>query len=98
MNSERRWLEALPKEDLDFLKEFILASGSLKELAKRYEISYPTVRVRLNRLIELVKVYSSDTPLTPLESELRILTVRGEISRSAAEKILRSYTKTIEAK
>ena len=88
----------MPKEDLDFLKQFVLVSGSLKELAKQYEISYPTVRARLNRLIALVKEYSSDVPLTPLESELRLLTVRGEISRSAAEQILKAHRKTVKTK
>jgi len=98
MDAEGKWTETLPKEDLAFLKEFVLVSGSLKELAKQYDISYPTVRARLNRLIALVKEYSSDVPLTPMESELRLMTVRGEISRSAAEQILKAHRKTIKTK
>ena len=35
-----------------FAMDFILASGSLKEMAAKYGISYPTVRARLDRLIE----------------------------------------------
>jgi hypothetical protein len=34
----------------------VLASGSLTELAQAYGISYPTVRLRLDRLIAKVKV------------------------------------------
>ena len=32
--TERRWLEHLSEEDLAFLKRFLLASGTLKELAR----------------------------------------------------------------
>ena len=45
-----RWLDALEDEDLSFIKRFVLASGSLKELASVYGISYPTVRLRLDRV------------------------------------------------
>ena len=31
---------------------FVLSSGSLKEMALRYRVSYPTVRNRLDELIE----------------------------------------------
>ena len=47
-----RWLDFLEEEDLSFIKRFVMASGSLKELAGAYGISYPTVRLRLDRLIE----------------------------------------------
>ena len=50
------WTAGLADEDLSFIKRFILASGSLKELAGVYGISYPTVRLRLDRLIEKVKL------------------------------------------
>ena len=46
----------LSEEDFHFIKRFILASGSLKELAKQYQVSYPTLRIRLNRLIEKINV------------------------------------------
>jgi hypothetical protein len=39
----------LTEEDLAFLKRFLMTSGSLKELAGAYGISYPTVRLRLDR-------------------------------------------------
>ena len=32
-------------------------SGSLKEVAKLYDVSYPTVRIKLDRLIEKIKLY-----------------------------------------
>ena len=51
-----RWVDALEEEDLWFIKRFVLASGSMKELASGYGISYPTVRLRLDRLIQKIKL------------------------------------------
>ena len=45
------WLVAMGPDDLQFVKRFLLASGSLKDLARQYEVSYPTIRSRLDRLI-----------------------------------------------
>lgn len=47
-----QWILALEPEDATFLKNFVLKSGSLKEIARLYEVSYPTVRLRLNKLIQ----------------------------------------------
>ena len=44
----------LEKEDFEFIKNFV-NSGSLKALAKYYEVSYPTVRNRLNSVIERIE-------------------------------------------
>jgi len=44
-------LARLPQEEQQFVIEFVKASGSLKEIARRYGVSYPTVRNRLNELI-----------------------------------------------
>lgn len=44
-------LARLGSEDQQFALAFILGSGSLKEMAKRYGVSYPTVRNRLDDLI-----------------------------------------------
>ncbi len=46
------WMENLDDEDISFIKRFILASGSLKEVAKEYNVTYPTVRLRLDKLIQ----------------------------------------------
>lgn len=40
-----------------FLLDFVLCGGSLKELAARRGVSYPTVRNRLDELIERLKTY-----------------------------------------
>ncbi len=48
-------LAKLPTEDQDFILQFIKASGSLKEMAKLLKLSYPTVRNRLDEVIERIK-------------------------------------------
>ncbi len=44
-------LARLNADDQEFVASFIRSSGSLKEMAKRYGVSYPIVRNRLNELI-----------------------------------------------
>ena len=33
------WMKELEEEDLVFIKKFVLASGSLKEVAKQYQVT-----------------------------------------------------------
>lgn len=42
---------ALTPEDEEFLLTFLIARGSLKEVQERLDLSYPTVRNRLDRLV-----------------------------------------------
>ncbi len=44
-------LSLLPYEDQRLIEEFILCDGKIKELAKRLGVSYPTMRLRLDRVI-----------------------------------------------
>jgi len=41
----------LSREDLEFILDFVRLSGSLKDLGKLRDQSYPTVRNRLNEII-----------------------------------------------
>jgi hypothetical protein len=52
-------LARLSAEDQLFLLDFIKASGSLKEMARLLRLSYPTVRNRLDEIIERVKLAES---------------------------------------
>ncbi len=42
----------MSKQDQEFILNFVKFSGSLKQMAKHLELSYPTVRNMLNDLIE----------------------------------------------
>jgi hypothetical protein len=48
-------LSGLENEEQAFVLNFIKASGSLKEMSKLMKISYPTVRNRLNTIIDKIK-------------------------------------------
>ena len=58
------WMAGLEEEDVAFIKKFVLASGSLKEVAGQYGVTYPTVRLRLDRLIQKIKL-TEDTAADP---------------------------------
>jgi len=49
-------LASLCPNDQAFILDFMKASGSLKEMAKLLRLSYPTVRNRLDEIIERVKL------------------------------------------
>lgn len=45
----------LPVEHQRFIEMFVLASGSLKAIAAQTGVSYPTVRSRLDKIIEALR-------------------------------------------
>lgn len=85
-----QWIRSLEKEDLEFIKNFVLMSGSLKEIAKHYDVSYPTVRLRLDRLIEKIKLYDE------VENEefiqlIKRLAIEDRIRMEDAKLIIETY-------
>jgi len=74
----KRWIDFLEDEDLSFIKRFVLFSGSLKDLATAYDVSYPTVRLRLDRLIAKIKVYDDNEIQDEFERHLRAALRRGK--------------------
>jgi hypothetical protein len=93
-----KWIEGLSEDDLAFLKRFVLSSGSLKELASIYGISYPTVRLRLDRLIEKIKVLDDEEIRSDFERLLRACYAEGKIDRGTLNAILAAHNKELEAK
>lgn len=75
----------LPREDLDLITELVLQSGSLKALAKAYSVSYPTIRNRLDRLIERLRVVIDGRTPDPVAELLATLVARGELSAGGAK-------------
>ena len=76
---------------MQFLRRFILGSGSLKAVAEEYGVSYPTVRARLDRLIEKVEAASDPRISDPFQRKLRMLTADGEIASHVARALLDAY-------
>jgi hypothetical protein len=77
----------LPPEDLEFVTEFVRASGSLKEMARIEGQSYPTIRHRLNQIIERLNQQSSARELK--QHEILDAVARGELTAQQAAKLLR---------
>ena len=88
---ERRWLENLEEEDVMFLKRFLLASGSLKDLAEAYGVSYPTVRLRLDRLIQKVRIVEEARALDLFERQLRAEFAEGRLDEPTFRRLQRVY-------
>lgn len=86
------WMANLDDEDLSFIKNFIMASGSLKEIAKQYEVTYPTVRLRLDRLIQKIKI-SDDNANEPYISLIKRLAVNDKIDFETAKILVSEYKK-----
>lgn len=87
-------LLGLPREDLDLILELVLKSGSIKDLASSYRVSYPTIRSRLDKVIErLQKIVDGRKP-DPLSDLLATLIERGELSASTARTIRDMARKT----
>jgi hypothetical protein len=94
---EADWIEQLSDEDRMFIKRFLLASGSLKELARIYKISYPTVRLRLDRLIARIKILDESRPEGQFEREARLLHAAGRFDLSTLKTLLTAHKKESEA-
>lgn len=92
----RHPLLALPDEDLEFVLRFVLASGSLKELAQVYGVSYPTIRGKLDRLIARLEQLRQGRPSNPVADYLANLIERGEIAPGAARAILDLHRQAVQ--
>ena len=87
------WMANLDEEDVVYIKKFILASGSLKEVAKQYGVTYPTVRLRLDRLIQKIHL-ADDTASDPYIALIKRLAVNDKIDFEAAKLLITEYKKS----
>jgi hypothetical protein len=88
----------LPEDDLDIVVQFVLASGSLKDMALLYQVSYPTIRASLDRVIANLRRIVSGAAPDAMTDLLADLVERGEIKVSTAKNIRAVYRKTLERK
>lgn len=86
------WMMNLDDEDVSFIKKFLLASGSLKEIANQYEVTYPTVRLRLDKLIQKIQI-SEDTANEPYISLIKRLAVNDKVDFETAKLLISEYKK-----
>ncbi len=77
----------LPREELEFVADFVRCAGSLKDLGKLRKQSYPTVRARLDDVIAHLAADGADAE-TQRRKVLDAL-ARGELTVKEATKRLK---------
>ncbi len=87
------WMAGLEEEDVAFIKKFILASGSLKEVAGQYGVTYPTVRLRLDRLIQKIRL-TENTAADPYIATIKRLAMNEKLDLDTAKVLIAEYKKT----
>lgn len=80
----------LSKEHKDFAEIFIKNRGNIREIEKELGISYPTVKGKLDDLIEALgyKNVANETPTSIRKKEILEKLDRGEINSEEAIKLL----------
>ena len=89
------WMVNLEEEDVAFMKKFVLSSGSLKEVAKQYGVTYPTVRLRLDKLIQKIQI-SEQGVNEPYIALIKRLAVNDKIDFDTAKILIGEYKKMKE--
>ncbi len=84
-------LHSLDDDDLEMVTAFVLASGSIKDLAERYGVSYPTMRQRLDELIERLRRRIAERGADPVEQLLGDLVSRGRLSSADARRVREAH-------
>ena len=89
-NDIPNWVLELNIDELEFIRKIIVNSGSLKELAKEYNITYPTIRNKLNKLIEKINLSDKEYQDEYIE-KIKKLTVEDKIDLEVAKELIKEY-------
>ena len=87
------WMANLEEEDLTFIRNFMLASGSLKEAAALYGVTYPTVRLRLDRIIQKIRL-GEEREAEPYVALIKRLALDGRLDLETAKLLIGAYKQT----
>lgn len=79
----------LDNDDLIFVETFIKCRGSIKEVEKEMQISYPTVRAKLDDIINKLGYKVKEQPKTKKSNEIIEALEKGEITADEAIKKLK---------
>ena len=85
-----RWILSLELEDAAFLRNFVLRPGPLKEITRLYGVSYSTVRLRLDKLIQKIEL-SNQQEEEPFSAFIKELAVDFRIDLETAKLIIEKY-------
>ncbi len=79
----------LPEENLEFLRIFVKVRGNLKEVERILGLSYPTVRLRFEKLL-LALGYEAEPDVSEERAEVLDMLERGELDPEEAAKRLQA--------
>ncbi|MBJ8071553.1 DUF2089 family protein [Bacillus cereus] len=74
------------------MRKFILNYGSLKNMSNLYDVSYPTVRAKLDRLIQKIEVHSKEDDVE-FVNMIKGFVIDERISLDVAKIIIEKYKK-----
>lgn len=86
------WMVNLEDEDMQFVKRFLKSSGSLKQMAREYDVTYPTVRIRLDRLIQKISLTESMAN-EPYIALIKRFAINEKIDYKTAKILIDEYKK-----
>lgn len=92
------WVAMLDAEDLQFTRRFVLASGSLKALAAEYGVSYPTLRIRLDRLIAKIAAAEDPALEDPFLRAVQLMLADGHIGPAQARHLINAHKESLAQK
>lgn len=87
------WMMDLDGEDSEFIRKFILSSGSLKEMAQQYGVTYPTVRLRLDKLIQKIRLHE-EIDQDSYIALIKRMAIDGSLDFDTAKILISSYRKS----
>lgn len=82
-------LTVLQPDQQDLVVEYLKLGGSLKDLAAAKGVSYPTIRARMDKVIEALNVTGGKRPEERRSQNVLEALENGEISADEAEELLK---------
>src|SRR5688572_16141486 len=85
------WPARLTREQLNFVRVFVMCGGKIKDVEEKLGVSYPTVVSRLDEVIAAVAAADAAPAPAPSKSRREILDQlsRGELDAREAERLLK---------
>lgn len=74
------------------VKNFLINSGSLKQMSKMYNVTYPTMRLRLDRLIQKIELSDNDNEDSFI-SLIKRLAIEDKFDVTIAKTLITAYKK-----
>lgn len=84
------WITSLDETELNFIKNFVLASGSLKRMAQEYGVTYPTIRSHLDAVIKKIEL-GEQAEEDEYVKLIKGMAIEGSVEFDAAAVLIREY-------